>query len=149
MQAQVAYKGIVISGERWLSRGHFWEQERATDCKPFVAMVIHVGKKVAQLFPIVRRRVAHEAALANYGVLSSRLVKRVKWAENVPTSILGKEYDSANKACCALRTALDSSKESLGNNGINFKVFLCVNTEGKAVTVKEVLEKKQLGKYLK
>ena len=81
--------------------------------------------------------------------LSSRLVKRVKWAENVPTSILGKEYDSANKACCALRTALDSSKESLGNNGINFKVFLCVNTEGKAVTVKEVLEKKQLGKCLK
>ena len=47
MQAQVAYKGIVISGERWLSRGHLWEQERAADRKPFVAMVIHVGKKIA------------------------------------------------------------------------------------------------------
>jgi len=81
--------------------------------------------------------------------LSSRVVKRVKWVENVPSSILGKEYDGANKACCALRGALDSSKKSLGNNGINFKVFLCVNAEGKAVMVKEVLDKKQLSKYLK
>ena len=81
--------------------------------------------------------------------LSSRVVKRVKWVENVPSSIIGKEYDGANKACCALRGALDSSKKSLGNNGINFKVFLCVNAEGKAVMVKEVLDKKQLAKYLK
>ena len=80
--------------------------------------------------------------------LSSRLVKRVKWAENVPTSIFGKEYDGANKACCALRGALDSTKKSLGNNGINFKVFLCVNAEGKALTIKHVLDKNELGKYL-
>ena len=77
-------------------------------------------------------------------------MKRVKWVENVPASILNKEFDGANKACCALRGALDSSKKSLGNNGINFKVFLCcVNPDGKAITVKDVLEKKQLSKYIK
>ena len=81
--------------------------------------------------------------------LSSRVVKRVMWAENVPASILNKIFDGTNKACYALRGALDSSKKSLGNNGINFKVFLCVNPDGKAITVKDVLEKKQLAKYLK
>lgn len=97
-----------------------------------------------------KRAVLHVFDAKNDPVnLSSRAVKRVKWAANVPSSILGKEYDGANRACCALRDALDPSKKSLGNNGINFKVFMCLNSEGKAVTVKEVLDKKQLGKYLK
>ena len=97
-----------------------------------------------------KRAVLHVFDAKNDPVnLSSRAVKRVMWAANVPSSILGKEYDGANKACCALRDALDPSKKSLGNNGINFKVFMCLNSEGKAVTVKEVLDKKQLGKYLK
>jgi hypothetical protein len=98
-----------------------------------------------------KRAVMHVFDAKNdLATLSSRVVKRVKWvSDNVPNSIIGKEFGGANRACCALRAALDPSKQALGNNGINFKVFLCVGADGKAVTIKEVLDKKQLAKYLK
>ena len=81
--------------------------------------------------------------------LSSKKVKRCAFVDNAPASLLGVEHKGPNAAVCALRGAVDPSKKSLGNNGINFKVFLCVNPDGKAITVKDVLEKKQLAKYLK
>ena len=51
--------------------------------------------------------------------LSSKRVKRCVWAsENVPSSVVGKEF-SPNQALINLRNAVDPSKKSMGSNGIN------------------------------
>ena len=50
--------------------------------------------------------------------LSSKLVKRAKWVENAPASIIGTEY-TMNGAVIALRDALDPSAAPKGACGIN------------------------------
>ena len=72
VKAQVAHERIVINRERRLSRRYFREREGAADREALVAVMVHVGKKVAKLFPIVGRRVAHEAALADNRVEAMR-----------------------------------------------------------------------------
>ena len=81
--------------------------------------------------------------------LSSRAVTQCVWAANVPAALLGTTHAGANRACCALRNALDPSKAAQGNNGVNMKVYLCLNAEGKAVTLKSVLDKGTLARYLR
>ena len=44
--------------------------------------------------------------------------------ENAPASILKKEFEGLNAACCGLRNAHDPSKAKMGNNGINKNVLL-------------------------
>ena len=80
--------------------------------------------------------------------LSSRAVTHCVWVANVPPALLGTVHAGANRACCALRNALDPSKAAQGNNGVNMKVYLCMNPSGKAVTLKSVLDEGTLASYL-
>ena len=80
--------------------------------------------------------------------LSSRAVTQCVWVANVPQALLGTVHAGANRACCALRNTLDPSKAAQGNNGVNMKVYLCLNASGKAITLKSVLDKGTLASYL-
>ena len=51
--------------------------------------------------------------------LSSKLVKKCKWTADAPASILDKMFAGPNKACVALRDALDPSKKAMGAAGIS------------------------------
>ena len=80
--------------------------------------------------------------------LSSKRVKRCVWAsENVPSSVVGKEF-SPNQALINLRNAIDPSKKSMGSNGINMKVSLCTNEEGRPQTLKAIIERGELHKFI-
>ena len=80
--------------------------------------------------------------------LSSKRVKRCVWAsENVPSSVVGKEF-SPNQALINLRNAIDPSKKSMGSNGINMKVSLCTNEEGRPQTLKAIIERGDLHKFI-
>ena len=96
-----------------------------------------------------RRAVLHvmDASKDLHG-LSSRAVTHCVWVANVPPALLGTVHAGANRACCALRNALDPSKAAQGNNGVNMKVYLCMNPSGKAVTLKSVLDEGTLASYL-
>ena len=50
---------------------------------------------------------------------------------------------------CALRAAIDPSKKSLGNNGINKNVALCVNAEGTAELLKGLIAAGKLREHLR
>ena len=81
--------------------------------------------------------------------LSSKKVKRCAFVENVPASLVGVELKGPNAAVCALRAAIDPSKKSLGNNGINKNVALCVNAEGPVQLLKKLIEQKKLRGHLR
>ena len=81
--------------------------------------------------------------------LSSKKVKRCAFVDNAPASLLGVEHKGPNAAVCALRGAVDPSKKSLGNNGINKNVALCVNAEGPAQLLKKVIAAKALHTHLR
>ena len=76
-------------------------------------------------------------------------MKRCAFVENAPASLLGKELAGPNAAMCALRDAIDPSKKSVGKNGINKNVALCVNAEGKAELLKGLIEAGKLREHLR
>ena len=88
-------------------------------------------------------------AAADPDALSSKKVKRCAFVENAPASLLGKELKGPNAAVCALRAAIDPSKASLGNNGINKNVALCVNAEGTPKLLKGLITAKTLREHLR
>ena len=67
---------------------------------------------------------------------------------HAPASLLGKELAGPNVACCELRNALDPSSKSKGMNGINKNVALCVNAEGKPITLKAAIASSSLDSYM-
>ena len=80
--------------------------------------------------------------------LSSKKVKKCVWAsDNVPACLKGKEF-TPNQALIHLRNALDGSKKSLGSNGINMKVHLTTVEEGAAQTLKSIISRGELHKYI-
>ena len=80
--------------------------------------------------------------------LSSKKVKRCIWtSDNVPASVKGKVF-TPNQALIHLRDALDASKKSMGSNGINMKVNLCSNELGPAQTLKRIIDRKELHKFI-
>ena len=79
--------------------------------------------------------------------LSSLKVKKCAWVDNVPDALKGVMY-TPNKALCALRGALDPTKASLGNAGINKNVSLAVNQEGKPILIKGLIQNKTLHTHL-
>lgn len=80
--------------------------------------------------------------------LSSKKVKKCVWtSDNVPACLKGKEF-TPNQALIHLRNALDGSKKSLGSNGINMKVHLTTVEEGAAQTLKSIISRGELHKYI-
>ena len=78
--------------------------------------------------------------------LSSRVVKRCAWVRHAPASLLGKMF-TPNQAVCALRDALNPGAVK-GNSGVNMKVALCINEQGRPQLLKTVIADKKLASYI-
>ena len=107
-------------------------------------LVLYGVSKVAGKRPRMEIYDAHNDCIE----LSSKKVKRCVWAsDNVPVALKGKEF-TPNQALIHLRNALDASKKSLGSNGINMKVNLCTNETGPVQTLKRIIDRKELRKFI-
>ena len=71
--------------------------------------------------------------------LSSKLVKRCKWTDDAPASLLGREF-TPNEAVTSLRDAL--AGRSLGKSGVNKNVALTITEDANAkpVLIKELIK---------
>ena len=94
-----------------------------------------------------RRPILHVYdAINDTNDLSSRVVKRCAWVRHAPASLLGKMF-TPNQAVCALRDALNPGAVK-GNSGVNMKVALCVNEQGRPQLLKTVMAEKKLASYI-
>ena len=76
------------------------------------------------------------------------LLKSGADANQKSPGLLGCDF-SPNQSLCELRSALDPSKKNLGCNGINAKVSLCVNEDGKPRLIKGFIVKNKLHTLIK
>ena len=137
-ESEVAEEGAAMDAEAV-------EFEGSSILKPAPQLVLF---GITELSDGLRPRLEILDATNDTSTLSSKKVKRCVWtSENVPLSIRGKEF-TPNQALVNLYNALDPSRKVMVSIGVQTQLYLCTNAEGTAHTLKRVIDRNELHKYI-